>query len=193
MRDSARPSHDGLLVTARRIPCRWMFGVALSIIGVTWPTARAHGQMAPTVLHSGDLLRVSAPQLGVLRGRGSVVDVRADTVVFAIRGAILEPGEQFALSLLERLEVSRGRKSHATAGAVAGAVLGAVAGALLFKRSCDDTAAEGAACPPSPLAPLLGAAGGAIGGWFVGGLYRPHQWEPVSLTPYAIGVVGSQP
>jgi len=92
------------------------FLAVLIPLATTWPVTAAHAQLADTVLQPGRTIRLVAPELGIRRGSGTLVDIRGDTLVLGVRGLIPEPGESFRLSLVEQLDVSIGRKSHAAYG-----------------------------------------------------------------------------
>jgi hypothetical protein len=165
---------------------------ALMILTPPWLARGVHAQVAEPVLHAGDVIRIAAPQLGVRRSSGTLIDIRADTLVLSVRGLIPAPGEQFRLSLVEQLDVSVGRNSYAGYGAVIGAILGGLAGGFLLKEDCE-SAQEGMGCGSFPTTGVVGAGVGGLAGWLAGRLIRPHRWVSVALTPYAVGLVAHSP
>ena len=92
------------------------------------------------------------------------------------------------LSTVRRLEVSRGQKSNASAGAFIGFVTGAITGALIGGSLGDDPPFFGGD-EPFPFSAekkafigfLLGGAGGAIIGKLIGEAVHSDRWVEVPL------------
>ena len=151
---------------------------------VLTPLTTAAGQGA--IAAPGARIRVSAQGLATTQVVGTVVALHADTLVLAPqsgRGLLALP-----LESVQRLDVSRGRKSLAGAGAGIGGVIGAVSGAVWGAASCAE---------PSFVAPeqcaimggLLVGAGGALLGAVVGALSKTERWQEVPLDQLRVSVV----
>lgn len=140
-------------------------------------------QQAPSVL-PGERVRVTAPDLR--REVGSVEDVRADTLVFRLRGA----AAPMALHLPEvrRLEVSRGNH-HPLRGALVGGAAGGAAGIgvallMLGSESCEAGDCLTVATLVAIHLPYVTALAGGVAGALRAS--RTERWvsvPPASLAP----------
>ncbi len=160
---------------------------------VLTPLTTAAGQGATAA--PGARIRVSAQGLAATRVVGTVVALRADTLVLAPqngRGLLALP-----LESVQRLEVSRGRSSvgstvmkHAGIGLLVGAASGALAGPYVLSSACItpekdldahwqcfDDLADGEARLKATV--LFGIAGTAIGA-VVGAIVGRERWEKVA-------------
>jgi hypothetical protein len=147
----------------------------------------AHGgelraQWIPSV-NPGERVRVTAPDLR--RQVGTVVAVRADTLVFQARGA--ERPVPLSIPDVSRLQVARGTQSPIR-GALIGSGVGALAGygiaaALVAGEECDASDCLG----PREIAAFFAWAGatvtGAIGGALIAA--NTERWVSVPLASLA--------
>lgn len=131
----------------------------------------------------GERVRVTAPDLR--RQVGTVVAVRADTLVFQARGAELPVS--LPIPDVSRLQVARGRQSPirgALIGTGVGAVAGyAVAGALVAGEECGTSDCLG----PREIAAFFAWAGATVAGGVGGALIAAdtERWVSVPLASLA--------
>ena len=141
------------------------------------PFAGVQAQGPPS-LAPGTRIRVTAPGAGANKLVGTFVGARTDTLLVRTR-----PGwtpQSIPLASVTRLDMSRGRKSLAGAGAGIGGVIGAVSGAVVGAASCADAfLADPAQCALA--GGLVVGAGGALLGAVVGALGKTDRWEEVPL------------
>jgi hypothetical protein len=135
-------------------------------------------------LAPGARVRVSAPNLGVQHRLAHFTERRGDTLVFRSADADSMIW-QLPLQRIERLEVSRGRRSGAVALGVALGLVGggAIGGTLGYVGSRGDRYQYAATVG----AGIVGAVVGLMVGGAIGAHYR-ERWERVSL-PRRVSVV----
>ena len=126
----------------------------------------------PGRVKPGDRVRVWAPEFGVQKWVGTLRALRGDTLTV--------DKMRFAFASVTRLEVRRGGKSHALAGAAIGGVIGAVSGAVGGAASCADSFVDPGGC--ALLGGLVFGAGGALLGAVVGALAKTDRWQEVPLA-----------
>lgn len=121
----------------------------------------------------------------------TLVDVRRDTLVLGRPEMSIETTIPLPLSLIDKLEISDGRRSMAAWGAVAGLVVGVVATAGyngIVSSQC---------FPPQPCGEsqpiwLGGLIGGAVGGVSFA-FVRSEQWREIAIPGRPPADSGAQP
>ncbi len=169
----------------------------LLLILAVAPLTRVTAQ-DPLPIKVGDLVRVTAPALGLRTQLGTVVGMPPDSLVLGE----LPPGHTVAelripLASLTWLRVERVRHSRATkVGAVTGFVVGGATGAVIgaIHKACIPTFDTAIGCEDSPAfgAVLYGLAGAAVGaglGVIVGALIKTKRWEDVPLDQLRVSFV----
>jgi hypothetical protein len=148
----------------------WLGAVVLLL---SPPTAWSH---EPPAIARGSRIRIT--ELGGVPRAGTVVAIGADTVVLKLdsNGDTVT----FSLAKLSRLEVSRGRKGHAAAGAGLGFLIGAGTGAMLGLNCENDGCLSGSDEPVAAAAGIGGIVAGVVGG-VVGASQKTEKWEEVPL------------
>jgi hypothetical protein len=130
----------------------------------------------------GDRVRVTAPTIDPDPFVGTFVSMGADTCVLLVEGRAEALALPFAS--VTSLEVSRGRKSYALAGAGIGLAAGAVVGVAIASGT-EEGEYEG-------LARFVSVAGGTgIGlviGTVVGASIKTERWEFVDLQPVRVSI-----
>jgi hypothetical protein len=121
---------------------------------------------------------------------GTVIDVRVDTLLFTAENQstpILVP-----TASLMGLEVSRGKRSHALAGAGLGFLAGVLVGGVVGYASAHHAAKTGddLAYLRVPAGALLGGGVGIVVGAVVGATRSGERWEALRL-PIDIGLLPS--
>lgn len=148
-------------------------------------------QQAP-ILEQGQRVRVTAPDVYVVQGIGTLGALTADSVVL-----LQDPFRRVSIprAAVQTLEVSRGRVNRQGLATVVGSVAGAVAGALIaagtYENPCGGApnAFSGAACQLKSSTQgeavlggaLLGGLAGGLGGLLVGAGLSTERWERVPL------------
>ncbi len=139
--------------------------------GLLIPLASLEAQLQP-----GQRVRITAPHLGISKHSGILVAVDGDTLtVDTLRVALMN---------VTRLEVHRGRKSHARMGAVVGAIaLGGFGAAFqpLSGSHEGDCSRSDTICLGRGASAAIGAAVGGLFGAVVGALIKTERWEEVPL------------
>jgi hypothetical protein len=113
---------------------------------------------------------------------GTLVRVSRDTVV------VLPAGKDVPMAIpsarVNTIEISRGRRSEASRGALVGFLVGGVGGAIAAIIHCSGSCEEnqGAFGDEAGLAIIGGGALAGTGiGWLVGSMFHQEGWQPVSL------------
>jgi len=141
-------------------------------------------------LAPGARVRVSSPSLGAEPVVGTLVR-QEDGALWVDRGPSGSP-TRIALEPVTRIEVSAGRRTRATQGALVGLAAGAVPGLLLTfgDYDSDDDPSPGAVA-------AVGAASGAALGAAIGWALKTEEWLPAerpavaaSITPLRGGGLG---
>jgi hypothetical protein len=138
---------------------------------------------------TGDRVRVWAPSVGVEGLVGTVLALRADTIVVDNDEPLV-----LAISSLTRLEVSRDRQSRAGTGGIVGLVGGAVAGAVIcIAAQCSltsgsESAFEDEGLNSIALAAALGGAAGYSVGFLIGSAIKVDRWEEIPLDMLRVTV-----
>jgi hypothetical protein len=145
-------------------------------------------QAAPVT--RGRRVRVSTASLTHI---GTVLESKSDTLVLDVEGGTAPLA--IAVASITRLDVSRGRESHAFTGGCVGFLAGVATGAAMGFASGDEPAPCFMACSAEEKA-LVGAVvlglAGAAAGFAVGAFIHSERWEPtypwgrvrVGLTPH---------
>ncbi len=131
----------------------------------------------------GTRVRLSAPGLGAEPLVGRLVAIGPEYLSLDLPD---DEGQQtIPRSAIARLEVSRGRQSHARHGALVGLGVGAAATVLLtFGDYSSDVHGD---LNLLAIGAGLAAGGAAIGG-IVGSTRTAEQWEVVALDPVSVAV-----
>lgn len=175
-------------MTAPRIRTTLPFGLVLltTLLLACASTGPLGHWIEPVVL--GDRVRVWAPSVGIEGLVGTVLALQPDTIVIDNDEPLV-----LAVSLLTKLEVSRGRQSSARTGGIVGLIGGAVAGAVICIASkCSLTADSDESNSRSAvfvdedlqsvaLAAVLGAAAGYGVGVLIGSTIKVDRWEEIPL------------
>ena len=144
-------------------------------------------QQTPPV-QPGDRVRVTAP--GLPKRVGTVVAVRADTLVFQATGA--DGPVSLSIPELSRLQVPRGKHSPFRGlliGTGAGAVAGYAAAALVAGESCNAGADD---CGiDRVIAAFLVAAGATVAGGVGGALVAADTERWASVPPTSLNAAGA--
>jgi hypothetical protein len=149
---------------------------------------RAEGSSEPDPLHlAGARVRLSAPELGAGKQVGTVVEVHADTLLFAAdrrSTRVLVP-----TASLTGLDVSMGVRSHVGKGAGLGFLAGAVAGGVAGYVSLHDPHSSDGDW--GPVGAAVGAALGGVVGLGIGALVgsrSTERWNSQRL-PIQVGLL----
>ena len=93
-------------------------------------------------------------------------------------------GTSYAWPDLLRVEVSRGRRNYAAAGAAIGFGAGLVGGLIVGARACEhDEDGEFGCLGPLMMAPVIGVGTGLFFGGAVGGVIQRDRWATVREAP----------
>lgn len=151
----------------------------------TGPANEVGPRVRLTLLESGgaDSI-VAAPQPRVMIGR--LVSVDGDSVIL-VQGRD-QLSTSVAMESIQRLEVSRGRRSRAGRGALVGFLAGAVTGAVTGYWICRGCEPDGLAGFVALVVGGMGALAGTGVGAIVGAIARTERWEPRPLTDLPVGV-----
>lgn len=142
---------------------------------------------------TGDRVRVWAPSVGVEGAVGTVLALRADTIVVDNDEPLV-----LAISSLTRLEVSRDRQSRAGIGGIVGLIGGAVAGAVIGIASIDNPENEcfSFECEHYEdylksigIAAVLGGVVGYSVGFLIGSTIKVDRWEEVPLDRLQVTIM----
>jgi hypothetical protein len=126
----------------------------------------------------GDRIRVTAPAISADRLVGTLTGMRDDTYSMVVEGR--DGSLAVPIASLTRLEVSRGRKSLVTWGAVVGVLVGGTLSFALINSS----EASDARITSAVLFAGLGGLAGALGGSYI----RYDDWETVPLGQLRVGL-----
>jgi len=152
----------------------------------------AQQQRLPESLLPGNRVRVTAPQFfqkikiskfsrKKSRLVGTVVAANADTLFFKVDNQPEPLIMSVPFASLNRLEVSRGKKSKIGSGAGVGFLIGAIAGAAIGYIADE----EGNDLPPEHAALVVAGPGAILGiliGAGIGSRMRGDSWEEVPLN-----------
>lgn len=155
-------------------------------------------------LAPGQRVRVTAPQHGFQRTAATLLDIRSDTLYVlrvqarSIRGRVVSWDSLTSavpVAAIERLDVSRGRRSRWLQGLGIGMAVGGATGALIGLASGDDEGGFSAGDNAAIAGIGLGVVGGVVG-VLVGAVSRGDRWQEVprhgllvSLAPTRNGVL----
>ncbi len=152
--------------------------VALLSVGLLTfvPHGAGVAQQPRIPIHRGQLVRLTAPDLGFNRQTAVFRMLRNDTLVVAVRDSAVH----CPVASVTGLDVSRGQRSWAGVGALFGAVggagLGVVLGVGVLAPLCEE---DRGTCTGATVG------GGALLGAFLGGLaaqgVKSERWEEVPL------------
>ncbi len=171
--------------------------ISLAAVLVLSPSVGLVAQQ-DTPVAPGTRVRVLAPSV-LLVGPlpGTVVALGADTLVLDVDGwyrEVWQPRVSIPLALLERIEVSQGKKgkSKAINGAVIGFILGAPVGGLLAYVYCMIGLHVGENCIGETVTGvlLIGGLGAGIG-VAIGSGIKAELWEAVPLDEIRVGLSGA--
>lgn len=181
------------------------YGVAAAFVVLLLPGVRAFAQELPAWVEPGARVRLALPceagrppgtetPTGVCHEEGRLVSVQGRAIALATA----ESTRSYPLSVVTRLEVSRGTRSRWRTGAAVGLLAGAGGTFALLNRGdstnpCDSSTNQDAmgmsACVG--VAALGGVAGAGVGA-LIGKLFRTEEWQRVptdqvrvSLAPRA--------
>jgi hypothetical protein len=149
--------------------CATAFGLALA-----GPTLGA--DEPPDALLPGPGQRVRFETLTQPRRTATVVDTEADAIVVSLRGG--REIVRVPLADVQRLEVSAGRRTHASQGALLGTIAGGVLGGLAGASGCF----QAEDCDGGTFAAIGAVIGGTLSGLLgagVGALCQTEKWERV--------------
>ena len=163
--------------------------LAIAVLLMATPgVLRADGAVESAPLRlSGSRVRISAPVLGDGKQVGTVVEVRADTLLFAAdhqSTRALVP-----TASLTGLEVSQGMRSHIGKGAGLGFLAGAVAGGVVGYVSLHDPHSSDGDW--GPVGAVVGGALGGVVGLGMGALIgsrSTERWDSQRL-PIHVGFI----
>lgn len=119
---------------------------------------------------------------------GSVADLWNDTLVLQATDQYGRGSLTLAVNDIERLEVSRGRKGNAVAGAVAGLFAGALVGLAAGTASCEDSFIFSRGDCIGMSAAGFAAIGVGVGA-LIGALAKTEHWETVPVDAVRVSVV----
>ena len=138
----------------------------------------------PFSFQPGERVRVTAPDCG-LRGVGTGFRaLRGDTLVLDTT--------ECPLASVTRLDVSRGRKSHARLGAGIGVLAGALVGVVACRGGCvigDEGDFSDFSVPFAFAIGLIGGIAGGITGWLI----KTERWEEVPIERFRVGLTPQRP
>jgi hypothetical protein len=151
----------------------------LVVLAMFWLPAglRAEG---PGTLAVGSRVRVTSPETGAQPLIGQVVALEPGAVVVIGEGGTGQ--KRVPIVPTTTLEVSTGKKSRATNGAIVGAAVGAAPG--LFMTFGDYNTDKGSPAAVS----LVGAVAGAAIGSLVGLVFKSENWVPADVPVVTGGI-----
>lgn len=149
--------------------------LALALGGLTTP---AMADESPKV---GDRVRITAPKASSDAFEGTLTRINDKSLT--ILSSADKVSREIPLSIIESVEIARGKTSRMRGGAIAGAAIG---GGLGLMASNPPSSATKFGIDAGSM--LVGvAAGGAIGA-LVGGMLTTDQWIPVSKEGLSVRV-----
>jgi len=163
-----------------------MFSLVAALAVTAWSCS---GHIADTWIDPGDRVRVTAPSLDLDKDVGTVASLVADTFVVEMEDRADALDVPF--SHVTRLEVHRGQKSRAGAGALIGAGAGAATGLTVALVSCagDECHLDGSDVTGAVV--LVLGAGSALAGAGLGALIgtaiKTDRWQLVPLDRIRVG------
>ncbi len=133
----------------------------------------------------GDLVRITAPDLGINKYTGVLGAVDRDTLTVG--------RTRVALASVARLDVRWGRKDHVVMGGLIGFVAGAAVGGVIGYAGGDDPPAScfmfcTAGDKARVSGVLLGGAG-AVVGLIAGAFIKSDRWKEVPLERLSVSIV----
>jgi hypothetical protein len=155
----------------------------LGVASILLCAASAFASEAPA-LAPGTRVRLTSPSSGAEPVAGTLIRQETDAL-WVTRGRSDSP-TRIPLDPATRIEVSTGRRTQATRGALIGGAVGAAPGLLLtFGDYSSDVHGDG----PSPGAvAAVGAAAGAAVGAAIGWVLKTEEWLPAELPAVAASV-----
>ena len=151
----------------------------LVVLAMLWLPAGLRAE-EPGTLAVGSRVRVTSQETGARPLIGQVVALEPGAVVVTCEGGAGQKRVPIVPSTT--LEVSTGKKSRATRGAMVGAAVGAMPG--LFMTFGDYNTDTGNPAAVS----LLGAAAGAAIGSLVGLALKSEDWVPTDVAAVTAGI-----
>jgi hypothetical protein len=152
----------------------------IAALGLSAAPLAAQGMHTETAPEQG--LRVRVTAAGAAEPLTGTLAFQDATTIALLRA----PGDTALVPLhaVERLEVSRGRRSNAGRGLRRGALIGAAVGAVLgVALMADDGGYFDYGAEAIPLGAAGGAMYGSVIGLVVGALSRSEQWAEVPARP----------
>lgn len=127
-------------------------------------------------IEPGMRLRVTAPNLGIIKAQARLAAVRSDTLILEHASPALP--RAVPIQSLKLLELSTGRRSAAAMGALIGLGAGAAGGIIVFEAFCrEQDCTTGEALAVGGLGGLALAGVGAA----IGAVIRVERWHSVPL------------
>lgn len=152
--------------------------VCFLLIGVA-PLARLASQ-EPTTLEPGQQVRVTAPDLGVKKLKGTIESLDSATLAITADSTLRIP-----LTAVERLDVRVGARRYWAEGFAAGLLIGGALGAAIAYTGFT----EGETPGREALIPIGGFAF-ALLGTGIGALITTDRWERVTVDHMRVGIGG---
>ena len=151
----------------------------LVVLAMLWLPAGLRAE-EPGAVAVGSRVRVTSLETGAQPLIGQVVALEPGAVVVTSEGGTDQ--KRVPLVPSTTLEVSTGKKSRATRGAMVGAAVGAMPG--LFMTFGDYNTDKGNPAAVS----LVGAAAGAAIGSLVGLVFKSEHWVPADMPAVTAGI-----
>lgn len=127
----------------------------------------------------GQRVRITAPKVSEESFEGTVTAIGPQSVT--IRSSADKRSHEFPLSIVEKVEVARGKTSRARAGAIAGGAWGLLAGQYQGNAA---TRFDKPSVGYVATAVVIGSGIGAL----VGSIFKTDNWVPVSKELVAVRV-----
>ena len=156
---------------------------SLLAIGLTAAPLTAIASQESPVVKPGDRVRIMAPSVSRAPFAGTLVTLQTDSLV--VQGGANT--WRLSLASVERVELSRGRKSNVLLGAGIGLLVGAGIGAMIGSGCDTELFATKGECIALGAGVFGGA--GALVGAISGALTRTERWAEVPLDDLRISIM----
>ena len=177
----------------RFAPSRHVPTALLAAVLVVSGVAAATAQQVVPALVAQARVRITAPGFRGQAVVGRLVSLQADSVLLLEEGATAPTA--LPMRDVRTLEVSRGKKGQATAGAVSGGLLGGIVGLVIGNAAADRCKAEPHFldfCELNVAGGLFAGMGvGAVVGAVVGSQIRVEQWQTIPRVAPSLQVMVS--
>ena len=170
---------------------RIVLPIAFLLIAVS---NNSHAQEEPPVT-PGDRVRIKAPTISTRQFEGEVVALRSDTLIIDARiwerGRMQwrdQPQAKIPVASVDRIDISRGKKSNVGKGAITGGLIGAGIGLVIgIGAAAEDGGFFDFGPEVVPAAVLAVGAYGAGIGALIGLIMPGERWEEVPVDELRVG------